>query len=206
MSRFRWFAFALAFVAAQAANASINLEFRPVAQTVNLGSNFDVGLYAVSDNASNQSISSIDVILNWDPTVISISGLNNNGPYGWLASNFPNDSSADGLNAPYTPVPGNDGTAYYRSFRNFSNPAFATPAGLLVTTFQFGAIALTSSTNLSILPAFGSFTRSFVVDGFVAGQEVTGSLGQAKITVVPEPATLVLCGLVVAPLLIRRRS
>jgi hypothetical protein len=197
---------ALALSGAISANASINLEFRPLAQTVNVGNPFNVGLYAVSDSVANQSIASIDALMSWDPVYIQLIGLTNNGPYSWFSSNFPNDAGVDGLNAPYTPIPANDGDAYYRAFRNFSNPAFATPAGLLVTTFTFNALALTPSTSLLIPSNLGSGSRSYVVDGLIAGLEVTGALGSSKITITPEPGALSLLAGAVVLCLIRRSS
>jgi hypothetical protein len=130
----------------------------------------------------------------------------NNSPYSWLSSGFPNDSTLDGLNAPYGSIPGNDGNAYYRSFRNFSAPAYATPAGLRVTTFLFQALAPTPSTLLSIPPAAGLYTRSYIVDGYMAGLEVTGSLGSATITILPEPNVLAFLTLGGALFLGRRRK
>lgn len=191
------------------ASAAINLEWRPSFVSVPVGSSFSIGLYAVSDDASNQSMASVDAIMNWSPSVLKLTGITNNSPYSWMSSNFPDDCSLDGLNAnpvcpSYTGLTANDGTAYYRSFRNFSNPALATPGGLLVATFNFDALAEHPSSMLEIPTNAGSFTRSFVQDGFIAGLEVTGNLGSAKIEVTPEPVTLSLVGLSVLGLVRRR--
>jgi hypothetical protein len=201
-------AVAVALAAAAPTSASINLEYNPAFQVVNLGQFFDVEFYAASDSQFNQSISSIDLLLDWDPTYLRLVGKTDNGPYGWLSSEFPNDSGLDGLNAPYGPVPGNDGDAYYRAFRQFppTQPAYAPPAGLLVTTFHFEALAMTPSTDLLMMASSGQFSRTYVVDGFTAGLEVTGNLGSAKIEIVPEPATAALALMGMALLLRRGRS
>jgi hypothetical protein len=196
-------------VSAGTASAAINLEWRPSFVSVPVGSSFSIGLYAVSDDASNQSMASVDAIMNWTPSVLKLTGITNNSPYSWISSNFPDDCSLDGLNAnpvcpSYTGLTANDGTAYYRSFRNFTNPAFATPAGLLVATFNFDALVENPSTMLDIPASAGSFTRSFVQDGFVAGLEVTGGLGSAKIEVTPEPASITLAGLCLLGVVRRR--
>ncbi len=194
---------------AGSASAAINLEWRPALISVPVGTSFSVGLYAVSDDASNQSMASVDAILDWSPAFVKLTGVTNNSPYAWISSNFPNDCGLDGLNAnpvcpSYSGLTANDGSAYYRSLRNFSNPAFATPGGLLVATFNFDALAETSSTMLDLPGAEGSFTRSYVVDGFTAGLEVTGGLGSAKIEITPEPASLVLAGMCLLGVVRRR--
>ena len=201
--RIRFAAVVLLMIAPAVRGDLVNLEFRPGSQTVSVGNIFSVGLYAVSN--SNQSVGSIDAILVWDASLIKLTGHTDNGPYPWLSSSFPNDCGLDGLNAPCSGLPANDGDALYRAFRNFSTPALATPAGLLVTSFQFQALAPTPSTTLSIPPMRGQFTRSYVVDGDVAGLEITGTLGSATITIVPEPANLALwaCGVLA---LWRRKS
>jgi len=194
---------------AGSASAAINLEWRPSSISVPVGSNFSIGLYAVSDDASNQSMSSVDAILDWAPAFIQLIGITNNSPYAWMSSNFPNDCALDGLNGNpvcpgYTGLTANDGSAYYRSFRNFTGPALATPAGLLVATFNFNALAEMPSTMLEIPASAGTFTRSYIVDGFTAGLEVTGGLGSAKIEITPEPASLLLLGFGVLGVVRRR--
>ncbi|MGD2109605.1 MAG: hypothetical protein PVI86_09455 [Phycisphaerae bacterium] len=127
----------------------INLEWQPADQTVIVGETAEIALYATSVNDIDQPIGGIDMILVWDDhTVLSLAGTDDNGPYSWLQSWFPNDSALDGLNNdcgvdlfcdPFTYMPFNDGTAFYQAI---STPAaaLATPEGLLVTTLQFTAL------------------------------------------------------------------
>jgi hypothetical protein len=176
---------------------AIHLEWRPGAQIVNLGSTVDVGLYAVSDSALDQSVSAADVILDWDPAYLALTGVLDNGPYAWLSSSFPNDAGLDGLNNTWL-----DGDALYLAMAQLGTPAQASPAGLLVTTFQFTALDLTAGTLLSIPASEGSFTNTRVFDGVTPGLEVQGDLGTALITIVPEPGLL---GLVSAGALVALR-
>ena len=83
----------VAICALSTAQADINLEWRPATQAVDLGSTVAVGLYAVSDDDSEQSLSSMDVIVQWDPERLALVGRINDGPYAWLVSSFlANDS------------------------------------------------------------------------------------------------------------------
>ncbi len=183
----------------------INLEWRPDTQTVLAGATVDVGLYAVYDDVggtTDGSISAIDAMLAWNPTFLELTGVNNNGPYGWLASGFPDDSGFDGLNDTWL-----DGNALYNAMSQFNPapPAFATPDGLLVTTVQFEALAETPETFLTIPVDYGAFTYSRVFDGEIPGFEVQGTLGSAAITIVPEPTALCLIALPLLAGLARRR-
>ncbi|MBP7746378.1 MAG: hypothetical protein KA383_09595 [Phycisphaerae bacterium] len=164
------------------AYADVNLELRPTASTVIIGDLVEVGLYAVSDDGTNQAVRAMDVILAWDPATLALDQaqpLVNNGPYAWLMSGFYSDSSADGLNNTWA-----DGNAFYQAVGNFVSLAYATPEGLLVTTFRFHALTNTPSTNITILPSFGLVTQTRVW-GEGAGQDVTGTLGSATIQIGP---------------------
>ena len=171
------------------ARADVNIESRPGAQTVCLDETVDIALYLVSDSEVDQSVGALEVILLWDPTSLELLGKTDDGPYQWLASSFPDDSALDGLNAPFDGpapfVPDNDGGAFYVAWAQFapSPPAYATPEGLLVTTFHFRAFT-PAVARLDIPATFGKFTATRVYDGFVPGLEVTGEiLDQAQVTI-----------------------
>ncbi len=180
-------AWTIAMTCVQAASADINLEWRPATPTVTVGNTVNLGLYAVSDDGSDQSISAMDVIISWDSGYLDLLGVSDDGPYAWIASGFPNDAALDGVNDSLA-----DGDALYSAYAALGSPAFATPAGLLVTTFQFEALALTVGTPLTIPPTFGTFTETEVFDGAVPGLGVHGTLGAATVTIVPEPGSLAL--------------
>jgi hypothetical protein len=124
----------------------------------------------------------MQVILQWDPVFLGLDEaqpLVNNGPYTWLLSGFYDDSGADGLNDTWE-----DGNAYYQAAGNFESPAWATPEGLLVTTFRFNALNPTLETEIAIVPAFGEYTATQVF-GEQVGEDVTGTLGTTTIMVEP---------------------
>lgn len=165
--------------------AEVNLQWRMKPTKLFVGDIVEVGLYAVSDSELDQSLAGIDVILSWDPNVLELTGLNNNGPYIWFASMFLDDSKLAGLNDTWA-----DGDALYSALPHAfpSPPAIATPGGLLVTTFVFQAVSTSLSSELSILPEFtGSQATTFtrVVTDDPVGDIITGTLGSILIEVLP---------------------
>ena len=180
--------------AASPARGNVNLELRPVESAVRTGDLVEIGLYAVSDDETDQIVRGLQVILQWDPLHLELAGLIDNGPYEWLFSGFFDDSGGDGLNAdcgpdtfcdPYTGLPYNDGNAYYQAGANFDEPASATPDGLLVTTLLFNALEYTYTTEVWLPPAFGESTTTQVF-GDLPAEDVTGTLGSTFITINPQ--------------------
>jgi hypothetical protein len=168
----------LAFLIALATPASglINLEWRPDTQTVPVGATVDIGLYAVSDDPEmDQYILAMDVIVNWDADSLELTGVDDTGPYTWLFSGFP-VGDVDGLNDTFA-----DGDALYTALGQLGAGAWATPEGLLVTTFQFTALAETPGTTLTIPEDAGSYTHTAIWGS--PGQDVHGTLGSASVTV-----------------------
>lgn len=167
--------------APHSSRGAVDLEFRPSIQTANPGDIIEIKLYAVSTGAS-QAMSAIEAIVAWDPAALELLGLNNNGPYTWLSSGFPNDSPQDGLNNPFTGLPANDGIAWYNALSRFppSPPATATPSGLLVTSFRF-KILNAGTTGVSMPSLYGQFTQTEVWDGVIPGLVVTRRIGGSSI-------------------------
>jgi hypothetical protein len=163
------------------AHAEIDLEWRPSEPTVIVGDIVRLGLYAVSDDETDQSIAAMDVLLAWEPEFLELLGKEDNGPYEWLFSGFPDDSGLDGLNDTWL-----DGDAFYSALARFGAPAFATPEGLLVTTMQFQALAETPGTELTIPEHLGEFSYTRVYDGEIPGKDVHGELGSATIIILSE--------------------
>jgi len=167
--------------------ASINLEWRPNAQTVNVGDAADLGLYAVSDSGADQLLSAADVIFTWDSAFLDLLGNDNTGGAPLLVSGFP---TVD----PYSlneAVPPQDGDGFYLAYAFLGMPVAATPAGTLLTTFQFQAVGQTPATDVFVAATGGSPEgHTAVYDGTTPALEVTGTLGSASVTIVPEPSTL----------------
>jgi hypothetical protein len=163
---------------ASTALAAVNLELRPVAEACT-GRYVNVDLYAVSDNAVDQSIAAMDVILTWDPAALQLIGIAAGSyPYGWLFSGFTNDQGLDGLNNTWA-----DGNALYTALVQLgSPPAFAPPAGLLVTTLRFRKLTVGAPTSVGLLANYGQYSHTAVYDGYTPGLNVTGTLTNAALT------------------------
>jgi hypothetical protein len=153
------------------AQANIDLEWRILSGSVCGGIEFEVGLYAVSDNDEDQSTAAMNVIVQWDPSVIEFLGISDDGPYDWLSSGFPDDSRIDKLNDTFT-----DGNALYEALAQLGEPAYATPDGLLVTVFRFEPLIGIDVTDLEMLPTYGRRSKTVVYDGETPGKVVTGTI------------------------------
>lgn len=199
-------AFAAVIAAAcSTCNAAVNLEFRPVHQVVNVGDTVGVGLYAVSDDSQTQFTSAIDVVLAWQNPFLQLLGVDGTGAAPLLSSAF-FSPDGHGLNENPFPNPPQDGDGFYTAFAMPGSPLGATPAGTLVTTFQFLAIAPTALTPVDMLVSAGTpagFTTVF--HPTIPATPITGTLSGAGVTIlIPSPAaTLVLAlGVIARP---RRR-
>lgn len=160
---------------------AVNLEWRQVTPVPTaVGYTVDVSLYAVSATGVDQGMSSLSVILNWDPTRLQLQSHIDDGPYSWFSSAFPDDSGLGGLNNTFT-----DGDALYQALSRLSPspPAIATAAGLKITTFRFLALApLPGQVRFNILQGV---TRTKILDFDPTGLDITGTLGPpANITIV----------------------
>ncbi len=168
----------LLFLAASTAFADVNLEWRPESTTMDVGGQVRLGLYAVSTTGGDQHILEVEVILGWDPVPVEFLGLVNDGPYAWSSSELPTGPASEGLNDSLT-----DGDAYYVAFAQFGNPALATPDGLLVASFDFGARLPVSVTTVAIVPSAATHTNTAVWDAETAGNNIVGTLGTALLTI-----------------------
>jgi hypothetical protein len=87
----------------------------------------------------------------------------------------------------------NDGDAFYRAFSRFrpSPSAFATPEGLLVTTFRFRVVR-PGVARVRMEATLGGASQTRVVDGEQAGVVVTGTIGPpARVDIESCPAPIV---------------
>jgi MYXO-CTERM domain-containing protein len=176
-----------------AVQANIDLEWRPLSQTVIVGQPLGIGLYAVSDSSQSQWFSAAQVIIGWDPAYLLLTGNDDTGGVDWLGSGFiPGDSF--GINEANPPA---DGDGMWTGMVTFGEERPASPAGTLLTTITFNALALTSETLVTILPSAShppyptGYTKLLSLQG-----SVLGNLGSpAGVTIIPEPAGLTLLAL-----------
>jgi hypothetical protein len=194
----------LCIVAAASASADVNLEFRPVASTINLGDTAQVGLYATWDGSGlGQTASAIEVAFGWDTSFLSLLGLDGTGGATLLSSGFPAAGSG-GLNEAALPA---DGDGFYLAFASLGSPIDTTVAGgALVTTFLFQGLNLTPGTPIDMLAAAGSpVVETRVFDGIIPNTVVTGTLSGTSITIIPSPGGLALIGISAFSMRRRRR-
>jgi len=162
----------------------VDLTWSPSAQSVPVGQSVFIDLIASSATCVDQPIGSVEVILNWNPTTLQLIRKIDTGPISWLISAFPNDAGVDGLNAPFTGTPANDGDAFYQALAGFGSGAVAPPSGVVITTFEFGTLDGSTGTSVTIPPSAGSFTLTRVLGaGPDLGIDVTGSLGSATVAI-----------------------
>lgn len=175
-------ALVVAAVASAPSRGAINLELRPADQTVSIAAGtVGVSLYAVSDSGVNQLLSAINAIVQWDPALLELIGLDASGAVTLLASGFPDDPFK--LNESNPPQ---DGDGLYVAFAPLGNPVAATPAGTLITTFLFEPLATTPGTAVIILDAAGTPpTETVVYDGTEPNLDVTGDLSGAVVEILP---------------------
>lgn len=191
MSQCNWRIGVISAVVAAAATghaaANIGIEFRPPLSTVSVGNTVSIGVYAVSDSASPQGLSAAQIIFNWQPSMLQMLSNSNTGAASLISSGFPAPDPY-GLNELSLPQ---DGNAIYVGLATFGSPVLATPAGTLLTTLRFTAMAITPLTPISILTSAGSPSGATTVfDGAVPNLPVTGTLTGANVTIIPTPATL----------------
>jgi hypothetical protein len=164
--------------------AGVSLSWSPPAQTVSVGETAQIQLLASSDTCIEQPVGGIDVILNWDPSVVALQGRIRPTPHIWMISTFPNDFGLDGLNAPFSGIPANDGDALYQVLSSLQTGIKVAPSGTVVVTFQFQALDGSAGSTVSIVPTAGVYSESRVLGAADwLGQDITGALGSATIRV-----------------------
>lgn len=172
----------LTVVAARGAGAAIDLEMRPAAQSVTIGEVVEVGLYAVSDDASIQLLAAAQAIIAWEPARLQLLGLRSIGAVPLLSSSFP-AGDVFGLNEI---VPPQDGDGLYVAFAPLGSDVQATPAGALLVTFQFEALAPARATPVGFLDSAGDPPADTIVfDGTIKNLDVTGTLTGAVVEILP---------------------
>ncbi|GJQ28059.1 MAG: hypothetical protein HBSAPP02_30910 [Phycisphaerae bacterium] len=178
---------AAVFAAVPARAGMVNMNFLPSAQVVNVGATVSIDILLQADGIAAESVSALDAILDWDPTLLQLNGVNNAAAgYAWLAEGFLPDP--DGINASLT-----DGNAIYTALGQLASPAFAPPppGSLVVTTLEFTALAETAGTLVRFVPNMGMFGSTQIYAGFVPNTPITGDISStALVTIIPEPASV----------------
>ena len=164
---------------------------------------FTVGLIARSGSLVSEPFSALEAIMKWDPTRISLLGIDGTqDSYEWLSSAFP-AVDPQGLNATFL-----DGDALYQALGQFSPSPLpvATTQGLRVTNFTFRALR-PGVAQLDLPIEIGAFGRTVVLDDMIPGLDILGttSPGSVNIVPIPEPATAILLLVLSSGFLFSRR-
>lgn len=170
----------LAIVAAVPVQAAVDLEWRVENEIIQVGDTVRIGLYAVADNdGADEPFSLIEVVLQWDADVLGLLGVDDNGPYAWWVSGFVDDSGLDGLNDTF-----DDGDADYQAWPDFfGDLPIATTEGLLVTTFEFEALAPAEATDVAMIEAFGSYAVTAVYDDEYGGWNIVDDIDSESLEI-----------------------
>jgi hypothetical protein len=140
--------------AAPPAAAAIDLVWEPAEQTVSPGDTVEINLVARSDDASTQHFALLDAIIIWDPAYLDFLGVDDTeAGYPFLASHFMPDP--DGLNDDLQ-----DGDALFIALAPGGQEAPVPPEGLVITQFEFTALAVTDGTDVSIVATMGTHART----------------------------------------------
>ena len=175
----RWARLLVATLGAVSAQAGVDLDWRVETGDTYVGDTARIALYAVADNGgADEPFSACEVIVVWDPLVLSLQGIDNNGPYAWLFSGFPPDS--EGLNDTF-----DDGDASYQGWSNFNEDAVATPDGLLLTTFLFQGLSPAELTDVTIIATLAG-AQTAVYDEETPGVNIVDDLDTASIPVLAD--------------------
>ena len=170
---------AAVLVLAAAVKADVDLEWQVENPGAPVGETVRIGLYAVADNdGGDEPFCAMQVVVLWDAEFLLLQGNDDDGPYDCASSGFPDDGGLDGLNDAF-----DDGDAYYHAWAQFGDPAVATPEGLLVTTFEFEALAATEATTVQIVAFYGDYSETAVLDEEYPGYNIVGNLGSATVEI-----------------------
>ncbi len=160
-----------------------DLHYAPTLANVNVGDTFDVSLRMSSQGAPLADVGALDVIISYDPAVLTLLGSSQLGAgYTWFAQGFLPD--VDMINTDIT-----DGEAIFTALAQITTPAIPPVSpGLIVTTLQFQANAMSAGSVISIAPSAGAFGVTKVLDFSSAGLVVTGDISSQVNVVIADPS------------------
>jgi hypothetical protein len=153
--------------------ATVDLVLVPEWQLANNGTTIDISLSAQSTEQTQ--FSGMDVVLTWDPNVLELEAVLDDGPHDWnFLFGFLPDSQLDGLNDSFL-----DGNALFQAMSLV--PAIATAEGLHVCTFRFVTLCDTPVSQVVIEAGWGEYSVTQVLaPGAI---NVTGGLGTAHVMI-----------------------
>jgi hypothetical protein len=171
------------------ANLPVDLELRCTAETRHVGDIVDVHIFAVGQN---EPFCLLDCLLQWDPTELRLVGEGGAWPPDptsggqWMFQGFPPDSGLGGINNT-----NEDGTADYQAWASMGPFPEATPAGLLIDTLHFEALAIAPNSTIEIPLSFNMYSHSAIYDEQYGGWNLlAGRRGCSIIIIESAPATL----------------
>ena len=190
-------------LSAGAQATTVNVSLEPSTGTiVDVGQTFDLDLWLRSSDGSTITMSDIELLLEWNPAYVGFNGSAStvDGDYDWTTAM----SFMPGMEIPMYPWEGtggwnatyDDGDARIMLYPGFygwhgmSQPQ----TDLNALTLTFTALDLTDSTWINIRPmtwAECGINSGIIDDG---GYPIGGIGTGADVSVVPEPATMLLLG------------
>lgn len=166
--------------------ANVDMILSPTPQTKAAGQFVDITLSVRASGAIPEQFSGLDAILSWDSTKLQFVNADISGAgYPWYQAGF--FVNPDGLNNPPNPTAGK---GMYTVFAAPGVPALAPvgPAALIVVKFRFLAIAGTPGTVVTLLPSFGTFSRTQVY-GPTPGSIITGNIATSVTVKIVAPCS-----------------
>ncbi len=181
---------------------TIDLEWRPLDQTVNVLDAVEIGLFGIyvpdAGGPDVGEMSSAQAILTWDVGYLQLTGSYDGL---WTSGFLPGNSF--GFNEASPPA---DGNGMWTGLVTPGNTMDVTEEGTLLTTITFQALAQTPETLVTILPSLQLEGHAVGYTKVMSGTyNVVGEIGAAAaVEIVPEPASLSLLALGALALLRRR--
>ena len=169
----------------------VDLLLMPVQSTVAVGDVVEVELHAVSATGGDEPVSAAEAIIAWDVEHLTLLGHHDDGAVELLSSGFPPDHPS-GLNESSPPQ---DGIGMYMAWAPLGDPVAVTPAGVLLTTFEFEATSPAEAAAVDIAAFVGDpddpDAKTIVFDGAAPNHDITGTLTGAAVTILDDcPADL----------------